>query len=225
MSTTRRTGCSETTAVSSAPAGPHSSSPCSCSPATAVDAGDPLVVLESMKMETTVTAPFAGEVAEVCVVGQHRRSSRRRPCCVSARLRSLHRSQAAGWTSPNWARSPTRGSAAGSARTRRCTRTCMGFDLDPTAVAEVLGRAAPAVPASAPRRRRPAAGRGATARPVRRRQRAAPAATRSRRRRFRHVGSRSTCCPTCNGSTPTGPGCPTRSAAQLLNMLARYDVH
>ncbi len=29
--------------------------------------GDPLAVLESMKMETTVLAPFAGEVAEVCV--------------------------------------------------------------------------------------------------------------------------------------------------------------
>ncbi len=32
-----------------------------------VAAGDPVVVLESMKMETTVTAPFAGEIADVMV--------------------------------------------------------------------------------------------------------------------------------------------------------------
>jgi acetyl/propionyl-CoA carboxylase alpha subunit/acetyl-CoA carboxylase carboxyltransferase component len=32
-----------------------------------VAAGDPLVVLESMKMETTVTAPFEGEIADVTV--------------------------------------------------------------------------------------------------------------------------------------------------------------
>ena len=34
-----------------------------------VEAGDPTVVLESMKMETTLTAPFAGRVAEVLVAG------------------------------------------------------------------------------------------------------------------------------------------------------------
>jgi acetyl/propionyl-CoA carboxylase alpha subunit/acetyl-CoA carboxylase carboxyltransferase component len=34
-----------------------------------VEAGDPIVVLESMKMETTLTAPFAGRVAEVLVAG------------------------------------------------------------------------------------------------------------------------------------------------------------
>jgi propionyl-CoA carboxylase alpha chain len=33
----------------------------------AVSAGDPLVVLEAMKMEHTVSAPAAGQVAEVAV--------------------------------------------------------------------------------------------------------------------------------------------------------------
>ena len=34
-----------------------------------MSAGAPVVVLESMKMETTVTAPFDGVVAEVLVAG------------------------------------------------------------------------------------------------------------------------------------------------------------
>ncbi len=38
------------------------------SPGQAVQAGDPLVVLESMKMESTVLAPFPGEVAAVQVI-------------------------------------------------------------------------------------------------------------------------------------------------------------
>ncbi|MEW6283492.1 MAG: acetyl-CoA carboxylase biotin carboxyl carrier protein subunit, partial [Candidatus Eremiobacterota bacterium] len=35
-------------------------------PGDAVQAGDPLVVMESMKMEMTVEAPAAGTVREVC---------------------------------------------------------------------------------------------------------------------------------------------------------------
>ena len=38
-------------------------------PGDEVEVGDPVVVLESMKMETTITAPFAGRVAEVLVAG------------------------------------------------------------------------------------------------------------------------------------------------------------
>ena len=100
-----------------------------------VDTGDPLVVLESIEMETTVTAPFAGEVADVLV--SVNTEVERTAALVRIRETQIAASSPAAWTSPNWARSPTR------ERSRQRPYEAlhaylMGFDLDPTAVAEVL---------------------------------------------------------------------------------------
>jgi acetyl/propionyl-CoA carboxylase alpha subunit/acetyl-CoA carboxylase carboxyltransferase component len=102
-----------------------------------VEAGDPLVVLESMKMETTVTAPFAGEVAEVPV--SINTQVERTAALLRIRETQLPASVADGRLDL---------SALGSLEDERARRRqlpyealyayLMGFDLDPTVVAEVL---------------------------------------------------------------------------------------
>ncbi len=83
-STAPPTGSSATTAASSGPVGRRSWSRSSCRPGDPVAEGDPVAVLESMKMESTVTAPYSGEVTAVDVVaqrpGQHRRAAPADPC-------------------------------------------------------------------------------------------------------------------------------------------------
>ena len=181
-------------------------------PGDQVAEGDPLAVVESMKMETTITAPFAGTVASVetaanmqveagAPVGAHRdvrhRSGPRRG---RRRLRRTGRRRAVRH-SP--LRAGVRGAALLPARLRPGPRLGAG-DADP------------AVPSSARSLRLPTptccAARTAcwicsptSARCTGR------AARSSRRRRSSPAAPRSTCCPTCSGWTRTGPVCPTRT--------------
>ena len=64
-STARPTPCSATTAAWCAAGGPAFVLSVLVEPGDRVAEGDPLAVVESMKMETTITAPFAGTVAAV----------------------------------------------------------------------------------------------------------------------------------------------------------------
>ena len=102
-----------------------------------VDTGDPLVVLESMKMETTVTAPFAGEVADV-LVSVNTEVER-----TAALVRIRETQIAASVTGGRLDFSELGSLADERERSRQRPYEAlhaylMGFDLDPTAVAEVL---------------------------------------------------------------------------------------
>ena len=102
-----------------------------------VDTGDPLVVLESMKMETTVTAPFVGEVADV-LVSVNTEVER-----TAALVRIRETQIAASVTGGRLDFSELGSLADERERSRQRPYEAlhaylMGFDLDPTAVAEVL---------------------------------------------------------------------------------------
>ena len=116
---------------------------------------------------------------------------------------------------------PASGSSAPCATTSSATTSTL-----PTS-RRLFDRAATARRDRAAGRRRAAVLRGRAARPVRRGRRALPAPHRvlARRRAHRVAVRRSTCWPSCSGSTSTGPGCPTSFVERLEKALARYGVH
>ena len=106
-------------------------------PGDRVETGDPLAVLESMKMETTVTAPFAGEVAEVHVTVNTQVER-------TAALLRIRETQLAAPVAVGRLDLSELGSLADE-RERSRKRPyevlhsyLMGFDLDPAGVADVL---------------------------------------------------------------------------------------
>jgi acetyl/propionyl-CoA carboxylase alpha subunit/acetyl-CoA carboxylase carboxyltransferase component len=106
-------------------------------PGDRVETGDPLVVLESMKMETTVTAPFAGEVADVRV------SVNTQVERTAALLRIRETPLAASVVGGRLDLSELGSLADERERSRQRPYEAlhaylMGFDLDPSAVADVL---------------------------------------------------------------------------------------
>jgi acetyl/propionyl-CoA carboxylase alpha subunit/acetyl-CoA carboxylase carboxyltransferase component len=106
-------------------------------PGDRVNAGDPLVVLESMKMETTVTAPFAGEVADVFV--SVNTQVERTAALVRIRETQIAASVAGGSLDFSELGSLADERERGRQRPYESLHAyLMGFDLDPAAVAEVL---------------------------------------------------------------------------------------
>ena len=83
-STASPTGSPGTRPASCAPRRRPSSSPSAVAAGDEVEAGQTVVVLESMKMETAVRAPFAGTVREVLAVVNARSTPAPR-CCASTR--------------------------------------------------------------------------------------------------------------------------------------------
>ena len=198
-------------------------------PGTRSPRAHPVAVLESMKMESTVIAPFAGEVASVDVVANAQvdagaplapHPGRGAGPAVAAQPARAGGPDRAGGP-------PSRGHATLRARLRRAAQLPPRLRPRPGRPAPAARRAAPARRDRAAGRRRPAPLRGRAARPVRRGRRALPPADRDRSPTTRSppTARRSTCWPSCSGSTPTGPGCPTPIVDRLETALARYGVH
>ena len=162
-------------------------------PGDRVAEGDPVAVLESMKMESTVTAPFAGEVAAVEVVANAQVGAGapllriRRPSPVDGRRPETGPLDLSGLEARPAAGTPPCERVFGALR-----HYLLGYDLDPADARAAARRAASA------RRDRPPADagllalRGRPARPVRGGRRALPPADRdpARRRadRGQHAG-------------------------------------
>ena len=202
----------------------------SSSPGQHVAEGDPVAVLESMKMDSTVTAPFAGEVLAVDVVAnaQVERGAPllrlRAEADVLARVRACR-------GRPGGARPPRRGGAAPATRTpvfRRARRLPARLRPGPGRRPRPSRPTTAASPRSRRTTRRCSPGRtpsstcsprsarstGPGPRPSRATPSARPPAT-----------PRSTSSPSCSGSTPTGPGCPTATASACAGRSTRYGVH
>ena len=104
----------------------------------------------------------------------------------------------------------------------------LGYDLDAADLAPAADRAATARRDRAAGRRRAAVLRGRAARPLRRgRARSTGPRTESAARRTRSPAAarRSTCWPSCSGSTSTGPGCPTSFVERLAKALDALRGH
>ena len=179
--------------------------------------GDPVAVLESMKMESTVTAPYSRRGGRGR--GRAQRPGQRR---CAARCASVRPSRPAARPSrrrpldlAGLEARPGPGDPTVRAGLRRPAQLPPRLRPRPGDAAAAARRAAPARRDQPARRPRPAALRGRAARPVRRGRRALPPADRdpARRRTDRRPAPRSTCSPTCSGWTPTGPGCPTPIAS------------
>ncbi len=194
---------------------------CWSSPATGWPSGDPLAVLESMKMESTITAPFAGAWPR----------SRPRPTPRSKRARRSSASRRP-TARPGHGRGrgrlrrprrpPTTATAAVRTGVQALLGYLLGYDLDPGALAAMLSPAAPARRVGCAGRRRAAAVRGRLLDLFADVGALLPAAARAGRPARLCTGStRSTCCPTCSGWTPTVPDCPTAYRAAPGSRAAR----
>ena len=152
------------------------------SPATGSPRATRSPSLESMKMESTVTAPFGGEVAAVEVAANVQVEAgaplvRIRDRAASMAPRGRRAVDLAGLAAaPPAARRPASGC------TPRCAATCSATTSTPARCTTMLTRAAPARRDRAAGRPGPAALRGRAAGPVRRGRLAVPAARRDRAR-------------------------------------------
>ena len=108
------------------------------SPETEVAEGDPLAVLESMKMENTITAPFA----------RHGRRGRGRgerqveagaPIVRIATRASMAAARPAPSTSPAWPAEPPVAPSPASGCTTRCAATCSATTSTPARCRRLLG--------------------------------------------------------------------------------------
>ena len=169
-------------------------------------------------MESTVTAPYAGEVTAVEVM-PNAQVERRRPAAAHPGGRPAS-SDAVGARPLDLTGMEAR-PAPGTPPCERVfgslRRYLLGYDLDPA-----IGETAPRRAAQARRdqpagRRRTAPMRGRAPRPVRRGGRALPARgpRPSRTTRSPRPAPRSSCWPTCSGWTPTGRACPMPIATRL----------
>ena len=191
-----------------------------------------VAVVESMKLETALRAPFAGRVREVLVAGQHAGGGRHEAAAPGAGRRRAPPEE-----SPQRAGRPGRaGRAAATAATRTSPSAAaadalaalrslvLGYDVD-----EADARAAAARAVRGPRRtarRRPGRARrrardhadlrrplGAVAQPAWLGGRGDPAERRPRGRQ-RRAGAQPAgvpATPSCAPATPTPRGCPSRS--------------
>ncbi len=187
-------------------------------PGDVVAENAPVAVLESMKMESTVVAPFAGEVASVDVVANVQVDAG----APLVRIRAADAGVAGSAAQPGATPVDLSGLVAPSPGGNPALRTrlrCPG-PLPPglrprrCRPAPAADRAATARRDRAAGRRRAAVLRGRAARRLRRGHGALPAADRVRTPTEGSPAAvrRSTCLRSCSGSTSTGPACPTSSS-------------
>ena len=176
-----------------------------------VQAGDVVAVTESMKMETSLTAPFAGRVREVLVGAQRRRSPARHAAAADRAARG--RAPTATTGERVTLRRPTeRGrrralerARVARARLRRHRRRGRRASLDEAALRR-------------PRRRAP------PARALRRRARAQPPARRRRRRRRAAGSPQEHLHAFLRSLDADAEGLPERFVAHLERALAHYGI-
>ena len=195
--------------------------------ATRSAAGDRLAVLEAMKMEMPVLAPFAGRVRSVLVTANVQVDAGA-PLLVleptDVERAEAGRRRRVEFDSLARRRRAARRADAVPRRARRRSRSLiLGFDVEPgrrrRRCADAAGRGPPDDDAELRR------ARGRAARALRRRPRAVRAAGARRRGRRRRRGRarRSTSSPTCARSTRARRAC-RRGSSSLRRALAHYGV-
>ena len=197
-----------------------------------VTAGDVVAVVESMKLETALRAPFAGRVREVLVAAEHPGRGRHDAAAPGAgrrRRRGRASRRAARRPGRRWPRRHGRGAHVAADRGRRRARPRCATSCSATTSTRRDARAAAAPPCPRPAPhlpdRRPGRARrrardhadlrrpvGAVAQPARPRGRGAqPSGVPEGDSAERRATRRSTSTPSCAPATPTPRGCPSRS--------------
>ena len=231
-STASRTGSAATRAASSARPCPRSWWPPRCRRATRSRPGAPLLVVESMKMETVLRAPFRGRVRELAVsVGSQVEAGAR-----LLRLEPLgDDDEAAGPAAATEeveldlpAEPADVPAAERAARGLQDLRSLLlGFDVDPQDEQRLLADYLAARAELVARGGHELAGEVELLRRVRRPGRAEPQPARGRGRRSptpRCTAPASTSTPTCRASTPDRAGLSETFQQRLTQVLAHYGV-
>jgi biotin carboxyl carrier protein len=204
-------------------------------------AGATVAVVESMKLETALRAPFAGRVREV-LVPVNTQVEGGTTCFAWSRLGTPPRGVAAAavglgpLAARRLAATRTSPSTGGSGRAGRAALAVLGYDVDeppPARLPRALSAARPRCPTTTRTcsavssyhayLRRPL---GAVAQPAWLGGRGDPARRRPRRGTAPsgRTTPRSTCTPSCGPATRTPRGSPSRSGARLRAALAHYGV-